>query len=171
MNELIAGWKPVFEALGCSGINYDGVLVPKREGRQNLPIFVPQEVSPKEVLSLFARMAEARLGCVVFAHSVEEMTHVRTTAGGSYVHWVMAGAYEWQGVLYDTYHPYQGMTLIERLLHELWMTHYYGDEYWNLHTGGYTHYCHGTTRGKTLCDLEYDPQDVKFVTRFFWRHL
>ncbi len=171
MDKQIESWKPVFEGLGCSSINYEGVVVPKREGRQNLPIFVPQELSPAEVLSLFAKMADTKLGCVVFANPIEEMTHARDTTNGSYVHWVMAGAYEWQGTLHDTYHPYQGMTLVELLLHELWMTHYHGDEYWDLYKGGYYHHCHGTLRGKNLCELEYDPHDVKFVTRFPWYQL
>lgn len=166
MEKVLEGWRPVFDALGCQNIDYDAVTVPARTGRQNLPIFVPKELSPNDILSLFVRMVDAKLGCVVFANDMDELIHDRNAASGSYVHWVMAGAYEWQGVLYDTYHPYQGMTLVEMLLHELWMTHYHGSEYWDLYHGGYYHYCHGTTRGRRLCELEYDPQDIKFVTRF-----
>jgi hypothetical protein len=165
VSKELESWQELFAVHGHTVVVSD-VMVPKRTGKKNFPIFVPTELTVEQIVTLFVKMAGQYADCGFFCHPIADMRNVRSAEAGSYVYWVTAGVYELHGRLYEATHD-STMTLIEKLLHEMWMWHHYKSEYVVLWRHGYLHNCGGTTRQERTCTLQYDPHDVKFCTRFF----
>jgi len=166
INQLSKTWIDVYAEHGIT-VDFSQTQLPVRQGKQNLPLFVPGELGEQGIETLFVSAAAKHAECGLFTHHADKMNHKRSPKEQSYIRWVTVGAYEHHGTLYEGTHD-DSMTLCEKYLHEIWMWHTFGGEYKKLFPGGYNHDCCGTWRGDgRVCTLEYDPYDVKFATRFW----